>query len=140
VTDIDNLHKTLYNLIAIIMTIIVVGSVALIYNAFAISVAERSRHLGMLSSVGATRKQKRDSVFFEGAVIALISIPLGVLCGLGGLAVTFWFINPMIKGVLGGPAVSETFTVSVTPLSILAACLISLFTIFISTYWNWKSI
>ena len=44
----------------------------------------------------------------------------------------------MIKGVLGGPAVSETFTVSVTPLSILAACLISLFTIFISTYWPAK--
>lgn len=138
VTDIDNLHKTLYNLIAIIMTIIVVGSVALIYNAFAISVAERSRHLGMLSSVGATRKQKRDSVFFEGAVIALISIPLGVLSGLAGLAVTFWFINPMIKGLLGGPAVSETFTVSVTPLSILAACLISLFTILVSTYWPAK--
>ena len=81
--------------------------------------------------------EKRLGVF-EGAVIALISIPLGVLCGLGGLAVTFWFINPMIKGVLGGPAVSETFTVSVTPLSILAACLISLFTIFISTYWPAK--
>lgn len=138
VTDIDNLHKTLYSLIAIIMAIIVVGSVALIYNAFAISVAERSRHLGMLSSVGATRKQKRDSVFFEGAVIALISIPLGVLCGLGGLAVTFWFINPMIKGLLGGPAVSETFIMSVTPLSILTACLISLLTIFISTYWPAK--
>ena len=138
VTANDNLHKTLYSLIAIIMAIIVVGSVALIYNAFAISVAERSRHLGMLSSVGATRKQKRDSVFFEGAVIALISIPLGVLCGLGGLAVTFWFINPMIKGLLGGPAVSETFTMSVTPLSILTACLISILTIFISTYWPAK--
>lgn len=135
VTDMDNLHKTLYSLITIIMAIIVIGSVALIYNAFAISVAERSRHLGMLSSVGATRKQKRDSVFFEGAIIALISIPLGVLCGLGGLAVTFWFINPMIKGILGGPEVSEAFTVSFTPLSILAACLISLLTIFISTYW-----
>ncbi|MDD4803183.1 MAG: ABC transporter permease [Syntrophomonas sp.] len=138
VTDIDNLHKTLYSMIAIIMAIIVVGSVALIYNAFAISVADRSRHLGMLSSVGATRKQKRDSVFFEGAVIALISIPLGVLCGLGGLAVTFWIINPMIKGLLGGTGVAETFTVSVTPLSILAACLISLLTIFISTYWPAK--
>ncbi len=48
------------------MTVIIIGSVALIYNAFAISVSERSRHLGMLSSVGATKKQKRNSVFFEG--------------------------------------------------------------------------
>lgn len=139
VTDIDSLHKTLYSLIAIIMAIIVVGSVALIYNAFAISVSERSRHLGMLSSVGATRKQKRDSVFFEGAVIALVSIPLGVLCGLGGLAVTFWFINPMIKGVLGASGgAAQAFTVSVTPLSILGACVISMLTIYISTYWPAK--
>jgi putative ABC transport system permease protein len=92
----------------------------------------------MLSSVGATRKQKRNSVFFEGAVIALISIPLGVLSGLGGLAVTFWVINPMIRGVLGGSGVTETFIVSVTPLSILGACFISILTIFISTYWPAK--
>lgn len=131
VTDDDNLHKTLYSLTAIIMLIIVVGSVALIYNAFAISVSERSRHLGMLSSVGATRRQKRDSVFFEGAVIALISIPIGILCGLGGLAITFWFTNPMIQGVF---EVTEGFKVSVTPLSILGTCVISILTIFISTY------
>ncbi|MGI5911070.1 MAG: ABC transporter permease [Syntrophomonadaceae bacterium] len=138
VTDIDNLHQTLYSLIAIIMAIIVVGSAALIYNAFAISVSERSRHLGMLSSVGATRKQKRNSVFFEGAVIVLISIPLGILCGLGGLAITFWFINPMIKGMLGASGVSEAFRVVITPLSILGACVISILTIFISTYWPAK--
>ncbi len=135
VTDIDSLHKTLYSLIAIIMTITVVGSVALIYNAFAISVAERSRYLGMFSSVGATRRQKRNSVFFEGAVIALISIPIGILCGLGGLAITFWFINPILQGGLG---VSEPFTVVVTPMTILGAGVISLLTIFISTYWPAK--
>jgi putative ABC transport system permease protein len=132
VTEIESLHKTLYSLTAIIMAITVIGSVALIYNAFAISVAERSRYLGMFSSVGATRKQKRNSVFFEGAVIALISIPVGILCGLGGLTITFWFINPMIQGVFGA---SEEFTVVVTPMSILGAGVISLLTIFISTYW-----
>ena len=51
-----------------------VGSIALIYNAFAISVSERSRYLGMLSSVGATKRQKRNSVYFEGLIIGLMSI------------------------------------------------------------------
>ena len=50
---------------AIVTAIIMIGSISLIYNAFAISVAERSRHLGMLSSVGATKKQKRNSVFLK---------------------------------------------------------------------------
>ncbi len=38
----------------------------------------------MLSSVGATKKQKRDSVFFEGAVISLISIAIAIVVSAGG--------------------------------------------------------
>ncbi|WP_137743733.1 ABC transporter permease [Robertmurraya siralis] len=131
VTDNDELQRTLYSLACIIMVVIVIGSVSLIYNAFAISVSERARHLGMLSSVGATRKQKRDSVFFEGAIIALISIPIGIVAGLGGIAVTFLFINSLIEGALG---VTEKLEVVVTPLSLLLACVVSLLTIFISTF------
>ncbi|TYS62508.1 FtsX-like permease family protein [Sutcliffiella horikoshii] len=131
ISDNDNLHTTMYSLAGIIIAVIVIGSVSLIYNAFAISVSERARHLGMLSSVGATKKQKRNSVFFEGAVIGLISIPIGVLAGLGGIAITFMFINTYIAGAL---ATSVKLEVVVTPLSVLVACLISSTTIFISTY------
>jgi putative ABC transport system permease protein len=131
VTDQENWLQTLYWLVGIILTITVIGSVSLIYNAFAISVSERSRHLGMLSSVGATKKQNRMSVFFEGMVIGLISIPLGVISGLAGLGITFYYINSLIQGALG---ISERLMVKVTPLSILAACLVSIVTIFISSY------
>jgi putative ABC transport system permease protein len=130
-SDNNNLNKTMFWLTAIIMFVIIIGSVALIYNAFAISVSERSRHLGMLSSVGATKKQKRNSVFFEGIVIGAMSIPLGVLAGIGGIAATFAFINTFLEGALG---VSEDLEVVVTAMSILASCIISIVTIFISTY------
>lgn len=125
------LQTTLYSLAAIIMSVIIIGSVSLIYNAFAISVSERSRHLGMLSSVGATKKQKRNSVFFEGIFIGLVSIPLGIVSGLVGLGITFYFINTLIQDSLG---LTEKLTVVVTPLSIIVACAVSLLTIFISTY------
>ncbi|CAG9610146.1 ABC transporter permease [Pseudoneobacillus rhizosphaerae] len=131
VTDSDNLRTTLYSLAAIIMSVIIVGSVALIYNAFAISVSERTRHLGMLASVGATKKQKRNSVFFEGTIIGAISIPIGIIAGMVGIGATFWFINTYLEGVLGS---SEQLMVVVTPLSILVSCIISIVTIFISTY------
>ncbi|MDF2649840.1 MAG: cell division protein FtsX [Paenibacillus sp.] len=131
VTNDDNLSTTLYSLAAIIMTVIIVGSVSLIYNAFAISVSERTRHLGMLSSVGATKRQKRNSVFFEGAIIGLISIPLGIIGGLVGISITFWFINEMFQDALG---TTEKLRVSVTPFSIVIACTVSAVTIFISTY------
>ena len=131
VTNNDGLKSTLFSLSAIIMTIIIIGSVSLIYNAFAISVSERARHLGMLSSVGATKRQKRNSVFFEGVIIGLISIPIGILSGLAGIGITFLFINSIIEGALG---VTEKLTVTVTLGSILIACGVSILTIFISTF------
>ncbi|MFZ7942932.1 ABC transporter permease [Neobacillus sp. 19] len=131
VTNNDGLHRTLFSLMAIIMAVIIIGSVSLIYNAFAISVSERSRHLGMLASVGATKRQKRNSVFFEGIIIGCISIPMGIIAGLLGIGVTFWSINSVIQGALG---LEEELNVIVTPLSILTACGVSIVTIFISTY------
>ncbi len=131
VSDNNNLNRTMYSLAAIIIAIIIIGSVTLIYNAFAISVSERARHLGMLSSVGATKKQKRNSVFFEGLIIGVISIPIGILAGLAGMTVTFFSINNFIEGALG---ITEQLQVVVTPVSILAASVISMVTIFVSTY------
>jgi len=130
VTKSDNFRQTIIGLLAIIMGIIIIGAVALIYNSFAISVGERSRYLGMLSSVGATKSQKRNSVFFEGAVIGLISIPLGILSGLGGLGITFFFINQNMLLT----NTNEKLLVKVTPVSLLLACAVSVLTIFISTY------
>ncbi len=131
VTKNDNLRMTMFSLVSIIMAIIIIGSVALIYNAFAISVSERARHLGMLSSVGATKKQKRNSVFFEGAVIASISIPVGIVAGFAGIGTTFAYINTFLQEALH---TTEALEVVVTPSSIITACLISIATIFISTY------
>src|SRR5690625_4007592 len=127
----DGMFYALFTFVAIIMAIIMVGSISLIYNAFAISVSERSRHLGMLSSVGATKKQKRNSVFFEGFIIALISIPIGIASGILGMAITFYFINDSISAMF---EFSERLTVKVTPMSLILTSIVSLITIFISTY------
>ncbi|WP_341960022.1 ABC transporter permease [Planococcus maritimus] len=130
-TQNNNLRATLFSLAGIIMGIVVIGSVALIYNAFAISVSERARHLGMLASVGATKRQKRNSVFFEGAIIGAISIPLGILAGLGGIWLTFQFINAFLQDALN---VEQQLEVVVTPMMLVVAIGVSALTILISTY------
>src|SRR5690625_4823288 len=109
------------------MTVIVVGSVSLIYNAFAISVSERSQYLGMLSSIGATKKQKRNSILFEGAVIGLISIPFGLLGGIGGIAVTLTVIHSISQQF---DEFQTDLTVHVTPLAVVVATVISILMIF----------
>ncbi|HOJ10657.1 MAG TPA: FtsX-like permease family protein [Clostridiales bacterium] len=127
----EDLLTMLYTLAAIVTLLIITGSVALIYNSFAISISERSRHLGMLASVGATKKQKSRSVFFEGFVVGIIGIPLGVFFGTLGIGVTFVLVQPLIEG-LNNTGVKLTLVTS--PGTIVVAVLLSLLTIFVSAY------
>lgn len=127
----DNLNGVMISISSILMIVIMVGSISLIYNAFAISVSERSRYLGMLSSVGATKKQKRNSVFFEGAVIGAISIPIGIAAGLVGIGITLVYINQLLQDAMNTDVLLKMI---VTPASILVAVIVSALTIFISSY------
>src|SRR5690625_3977089 len=131
ITDHEFLLGAIYSVSAIIMTVIIIGSISLIYNAFAISVSERSRYLGMLSSVGATKQQKRNSILFEGVVIGIISIPIGIISGIGGIPITLYLINPTLQNL--GYFKSD-LAVSVTTLAVIIAIIIATLTIFISAY------
>lgn len=95
--DADPALTTIAGFSTIILVIIIIASVMLIYNAFGISISERSRYLGMLASVGATRTQKRNSVYFEGFVLGLIGIPLGFGAGILGMYITFQALQPLIE-------------------------------------------
>lgn len=93
----------MYGLVAILIGIVVAGSVSLIYNSFAISVSERTRQFGLLSSIGATKRQLRMSVIYEALVLCVVSIPLGLVVGIAGAAVTFKNITSMLNlGVISG--------------------------------------
>ena len=58
-------NSVLYSLAAVLISLIMFGSISLIYNAFSISVSERTKQFGLLSSIGATRRQMKKSVLFE---------------------------------------------------------------------------
>lgn len=125
----DNFNQMLTGLAFILIMIIMVGSVSLIYNSFAISLTERSKQFGMLASVGATKKQKRNAVFYEGGVIGIIAIPSGILVGITGMAITFRIVGSMLTNSLGF-TVPLQMKVSLT--SILVAVVFSMLTILIS--------
>lgn len=56
-------------------------AIMLIYNSFASSSAERLRAIGLLKSVGATRRQVRDLMFKEAIYYSIIAVPIGLLLG-----------------------------------------------------------
>ena len=84
----DSFVAMILPLVVILLIIIMVASVVLIYNAFAMSLSEKVKYLGMLSSVGATKRQKRFSIYYEGFILALFGIPLGIGAGVAGIGIT----------------------------------------------------
>jgi putative ABC transport system permease protein len=61
---------------------VVVGSF-IIFNTFAILVAQRTRELGMLRAVGASRLQVLGSVVGEAAIIGAVAAGIGLVAGIG---------------------------------------------------------
>lgn len=118
----------------ILLLIIIIASVSMIYDSFAVSYQERAKYLGMLASVGATKKQKRMSIYFEGLILGLVSVPLGIVSGIGGIAVTFKCIESAFLSTINGDYAVGSLKVYVNWFVILGTVIASAITIFISMY------
>lgn len=121
----------LYAVGGIVIAIIMIGSIFLIYNSFSISLNERTRQIGILSSVGATAKQLRGSVLFEGLCIGAVGIPIGILAGIVGMRIVISVVAEKFGDILYS-GVALTLTVSLPV--IIGAVAISMVTILISAY------
>lgn len=131
----NEITRALYGFVAIILLIIILASVFMIYDSFAVSYQQRARYLGMLASVGATRTQKRGSVYFEGFILGCIGIPIGILCGIGGIAVTLRALSDsFMKTVMVATGDSIRLHAVVDWKIIVFSVLISALTIFISAW------
>ena len=128
----DRVFNTLlYAAGGILVALIMLGSVFLIYNAFHISLSERTRQMGILLSVGATQRQIRGGALFEGLCIGAVGIPAGILLGLPAIRLILAlaernFANLLYSGV--------PLTLRISPLALAAAATISLVTLLISAY------
>ena len=120
----------LYSLAAIVIGLIMFGSISLIYNAFSISVSERTKQFGLLSSIGATKKQLKRMVFFEALSVSAIGIPIGVIAGIGGIGVTLMLLGDKFKSMGFG----VDMKLSVSPAAIIIAVVVALITVLISAW------
>ncbi len=84
----------------------------IIFNAFKITVAQRTRQLGLLRALGASGTQVVGSVLLEAAIIGIIASLLGVVFGIGLAAFLRFGFNAV------GAALPAT-NLQVTPQSIL---------------------
>ena len=95
-----------YEMIVVCGTLIlgiVLFSVVVIYNIFQVGIAQKVQEYGKIKALGATRKQMKQLIFREGILLAVPSIPLGLLFGFLIAKVGFnWLVeqgNLVLSGI-----------------------------------------
>ena len=95
-----NVMSSMGGMMIIMLSLVSIGCIIVIYNSFAISVMERKKEFGLLSSIGATKRQLSHTVFFEAVVVGLIGIILGILGAYIGIGCVILIINNLISDML----------------------------------------
>ena len=121
-------QNMLYTVAGVVIAIIILTSVFVIRNSFNISITEKTKQYGMLASIGATSKQIKKNVLYEGFILGIIGIPIGILCGIFADFVLCYVINILLPDFI-----EETkFIFSVPILPILLSAILAIVTIYLS--------
>ncbi|MEK5237482.1 FtsX-like permease family protein [Paenibacillus sp. FSL L8-0470] len=96
----EGVNNSLILSFAAVIAIIMICTIAMIYNIFHISVLERISQFGMLRCIGATPAQIRKIVMQEAALLSLIGIPIGILTGTLFMKILFYNISLLTLGFL----------------------------------------
>lgn len=119
---------------AIVIGIIIISSVFVIRNSFAISITEKKKAYGMFKSVGATSKQIKKNVLYEGLILGIFAIPIGILAGTLATFLLCVTLNLILSDLL--EEIKFAFNVPITGI-LLSTALASL-TIYLSVIFTAK--
>ena len=132
-TPYENFNTIIYAIVAVLLGIIMVAAVSSIHNAFSISVSERTKQFGLLSGVGATRKQIRRSVLFEAGVVCLMGIPIGLIAGYIGVTIVLVSMNDVFKSLFSFGGVVDMIPILSLPAALIATA-VCILTVYISAW------
>ncbi|MBW9145192.1 ABC transporter permease [Clostridium sp. CM027] len=116
---------------AITIMLLVMGSfILIIYNAFSLSANSRIKELSILKSLGATPRQIKSSVLYEGLLLWIIQLPIGIMIGYIFSNIVFSKVNKILSVTEDYRNAYVSFSWVVVGFSII----ISLITILVSAY------
>ena len=124
----DSNQDMIYTVASVVVGIIILTSVFVIRNSFNISITEKTKQYGMLASVGATSKQIKKNVLYEGFILGLIGIPIGILSGIFADFILCNIVNLLIPEFVN----DTKFIFSIPILSICLSILLGVITIYLS--------
>lgn len=124
----SNIMRTMMNALSIVLVILSIGCIIVIYNSFAISVMERKKQFGLLSSVGTTKIQIRKTVFFEAFIVGTIGIILGIGSAYLGIGIVLQIFNTLLPDIFGAPLKLVTY-----PIFIIIPIIFMVITVIVSS-------
>ena len=125
----DNINTTLILIVALVASLVIIATIATIYNSFSIAISERKKQFGILNSIGATKSQIMKLVFLEGFLVSIVGIPIGLLSGTVAIDIVFKVIKTFFKTSMFGEL---DLRVVFSPIVLIISTLVILLTIFIS--------
>ena len=125
----SNINITLLLIVGLVASLVIIATIATIYNSFSIAISERKKQFGILNSIGATKSQIMKLVFLEGFLVSIVGIPIGLLSGTVAIDIVFKVIKTFFKTSMFGEL---DLRVVFSPIVLILSTLVILLTIFIS--------
>lgn len=125
----DNINITLLLIVGLVASLVIIATIATIYNSFSIAISERKKQFAILNSIGATKSQIMKFVFLEGFLVSIVGIPIGLLSGTVAIDIVFKVIKTFFKTSMFGEL---DLRVVFSPIVLILSTLVILLTIFIS--------
>ncbi len=125
----SNINTTLIMIVALVASLVIICTIATIYNSFSIAISERKKQFGILNSIGATKTQIMKLVFLEAFLVSIVGIPIGLLSGTIAIDIVFKIIKAFFETSMFGEL---DLRVLFSPIVLIISTLIILLTIFIS--------
>ncbi len=121
-------------LMAAVIAIVLLATVSMVSNAFSVSVSQRTREFGLLSSVGATKKQIRGCIRFEAGLLCGIAVPMGLLCGYLSAGALLASTADTVESMLAASKAGVSIRAVADPVALLGAAAIAVAAVFLSAW------
>ncbi len=115
-------------------SVVVIAGMLLIVLFVATSAEERKKEIGVIRTLGATRKKTTLSFAFEGSLLSIIASAVGVVLGIVVAIICVWLTNTFWTNIVEGNEIALHLTASSIILGLVSGFLIALITYAIASY------
>lgn len=129
-----NVTVLILAIMAAVIAVVLVATVSMVSNAFSISVSHRTREFGLLSSVGATKKQIRSCIRSEAGLLCASAIPPGLLIGFFAAKALLTSSADTVESMLAVYRTGVTLKAVADPIALLGATAVSMAAVFLSAW------